>query len=191
MQTQRRSVLKKLLASIAGVAGFGAAASAMENKPGANQEIEAGSIVYDQDIPLFSGHTKYGGLVYIAGKGAHVAPFEIKAHTEIVLKELEEELKKMAEKKQPLEMEIRLKKPDSSEYNCHLLRVLPVKENGTILKWAGTFTEAKGPCVRAMALEVVQEASAKVSFAVGGLFQEMIDRAVPLAAARQRAGIAE
>lgn len=93
MQTQRRSVLKKLFASIAGVAGFGVAARAIENKPG-TQEIEAGSIVYDQEIPLFSGHTKYGGLVYIAGKGAHVAPFEIKAHTEIVLKELEEELKK-------------------------------------------------------------------------------------------------
>jgi 2-iminobutanoate/2-iminopropanoate deaminase len=94
MQTQRRSVLKKLFASVAGVAGFGAAANAMENKQEAGQEIETGSIVYDQDIPLFSGHTKYGGLVYIAGKGAHVAPFEIKAHTEIVLKELEAELKK-------------------------------------------------------------------------------------------------
>jgi enamine deaminase RidA (YjgF/YER057c/UK114 family) len=94
MQTQRRSVLKKLFASIAGVAGFGAAASAMENKPMATGEKEAGNIVYDQDIPLFSGHTKYGGLVYIAGKGAHVAPFEIKAHTEIVLQELEAELKK-------------------------------------------------------------------------------------------------
>lgn len=94
MESQRRSVLKKLFASIAGIAGFGAAASAMENKPAASAEIEAGNITYDQEVPLFSGHTKYGGLVYIAGKGAHVAPFEIKAHTEIVLKELEEELKK-------------------------------------------------------------------------------------------------
>jgi 2-iminobutanoate/2-iminopropanoate deaminase len=33
-------------------------------------------------------------MVFIAGKGAHVEPFEIKAHTEIVLKELENELKK-------------------------------------------------------------------------------------------------
>ncbi|MBS1577473.1 MAG: RidA family protein [Bacteroidetes bacterium] len=94
MQTQRRSVLKKLFASIAGMAGFSAAAKAMENKPEAALEIESGNITYDQEVPLFSGHTKYGGLVYIAGKGAHVAPFEIKAHTEIVLKELEEELKK-------------------------------------------------------------------------------------------------
>jgi len=94
MESQRRSVLKKIFASIAGVAGFGAAANAMGNKTMVSEEIEAGNIVYDQDVPLFSGHTKYGGLVYIAGKGAHVAPFEIKAHTEIVLKELEAELKK-------------------------------------------------------------------------------------------------
>lgn len=94
MQAQRRSVLKKLLASMAGIAGFSAAANARTNPPVVPGEIESGSIVYDQEVPLFSGHTKYGGLVYIAGKGAHVAPFEIKAHTEIVLKEMEEELKK-------------------------------------------------------------------------------------------------
>jgi 2-iminobutanoate/2-iminopropanoate deaminase len=41
-----------------------------------------------QDLP------KLGNMVFIAGKGAHVEPFEIKAHTEIVLKELENELKK-------------------------------------------------------------------------------------------------
>lgn len=92
MQTQRRSVLKKLFASIAGVAGFGAAAKAMDTVSPVSDEKEAGNIEYDQDVPLFSGHTKYGGLVYIAGKGAHVAPFEIKAHTEIVLKEMEAEL---------------------------------------------------------------------------------------------------
>lgn len=31
-------------------------------------------------------------MVYVAGKGAHISPFEIKSHTEIVLKELENEL---------------------------------------------------------------------------------------------------
>jgi len=91
METQRRSVLKKLFASIAGIAGAGVVAKAAGNP---STEKQAGNIIYDQEVPLFSGHTKYGGLVYIAGKGAHVAPFEIKAHTEIVLKELEEELKK-------------------------------------------------------------------------------------------------
>jgi len=96
MQKQRRSALKKLLASIAGVAGLSAVAHASDNSvsPSTADEKVAGNITYDDDqqVPLFSGHTKYNGLVYIAGKGAHVAPFEIKAHTEIVLKELEAEL---------------------------------------------------------------------------------------------------
>ena len=89
MQTQRRSVLKKLFASLMAVAGIGATAKAERNP---TQEKEAFNVVTDQEIPLFSGHIKYGGLVFIAGKGAHVEPFEIKAHTEIVLKELEKEL---------------------------------------------------------------------------------------------------
>jgi enamine deaminase RidA (YjgF/YER057c/UK114 family) len=91
MTTPRRSVLKKLMASVAGLTGFGMAAKAMDTA-GSTAEKEAGNVTYDQDVPLFSGHTKFNGLVYIAGKGAHVAPFEIKAHTEIVLKELEKEL---------------------------------------------------------------------------------------------------
>lgn len=94
MEKQRRSVLKKLFASVAGVAGIGLAAKAMGSPASATTPGEkgGGNITYEQDVPLFSGHTKYNGLVYIAGKGAHVAPFEIKAHTEIVLKELEAEL---------------------------------------------------------------------------------------------------
>lgn len=91
---QRRSVLKKLLASVAGIAGVSTVAKAAGNSEAATHsaEKEAGNITYEQNVPLFSGHTKHNGLVYIAGKGAHEAPFEIKAHTEIVLKELEKEL---------------------------------------------------------------------------------------------------
>ena len=90
MQTQRRSLLKKLFVSLAAVTGIGFAAKAKTNS---TPEKEVFNIVTDdQDVPLFSGSTKYGGLVFIAGKGAHVEPFEIKAHTEIVLKELEKEL---------------------------------------------------------------------------------------------------
>ena len=89
MQTQRRSLLKKLFVSLAAVTGIGFAAKAKTNSI---QEKEVFNVVTDQDVPLFSGSTKYGGLVFIAGKGAHVEPFEIKAHTEIVLKELEKEL---------------------------------------------------------------------------------------------------
>ena len=91
MKTQRRSVLKKLFASLVAVTGIGAAAKA--NPTEVTNEKEVFNVVTDdQEVPLFSGSTKYGGLVFIAGKGAHTEPFEIKAHTEIVLKELEKEL---------------------------------------------------------------------------------------------------
>lgn len=89
--TQRRSVMKKLVAAVIGFAGFGVAASAKSANSSASEK-EVFNVEDDQDVPLFSGATKFNGLVFIAGKGAHVAPFEIKAHTEIVLKELEKEL---------------------------------------------------------------------------------------------------
>jgi 2-iminobutanoate/2-iminopropanoate deaminase len=88
MKTERRSALKKMFVSVAGLAGLSVAAKAATGSP----EKEAGNVTTMQDVPLFSGNTKYGNLIFIAGKGAHVAPFEIKAHTEIVLKELEKEL---------------------------------------------------------------------------------------------------
>jgi 2-iminobutanoate/2-iminopropanoate deaminase len=91
MQTERRSVLKKLAASLLALTGINLVSKA---NPDAQNVKEVFNVVNHQDIPLFSGSTKYGGLVFIAGKGAHVAPFEIKAHTEIVLKELEKELMK-------------------------------------------------------------------------------------------------
>lgn len=91
MKTQRRTALKKMLASLLGVTGVGLAASA---KPFSSEEKTVNNVTSFQDVPLFSGSTRFGNLVFIAGKGAHVAPFEIKAHTEIVLKSLEEELVK-------------------------------------------------------------------------------------------------
>jgi 2-iminobutanoate/2-iminopropanoate deaminase len=87
MKTERRSVIKKMFASVVGLAGLGIAAKA-NNAP----VKEANNITTFEDVPLFSGHTKFGNLVFVAGKGAHTEPFEIKAHTEIVLKELEKEL---------------------------------------------------------------------------------------------------
>jgi enamine deaminase RidA (YjgF/YER057c/UK114 family) len=89
MQTERRSVLKKLAASFFALTGINLVSKA---NPDAQNVKEVFNVVNHDEIPLFSGSTKYGGLVFIAGKGAHVAPFEIKAHTEIVLKELEKEL---------------------------------------------------------------------------------------------------
>lgn len=86
--TERRSALKKLFLSAVGVTGLSFLASAKESAP----EKEAANITKVDDVPLFSGHTKLGNMVFIAGKGAHVAPFTIGAHTDIVLKELESEL---------------------------------------------------------------------------------------------------
>lgn len=99
MEKQRRTALKRLLAAVGGVLGATVVSKAEKLKPagaGGGQH-EAGTAGMpaegdQQEVPLFSGHTKYNGLVFIAGKGAHVEPFEIKAHTEIVLKELEKEL---------------------------------------------------------------------------------------------------
>jgi len=91
MKTERRSVLKKMFATVVGLTGVGIVTGAKTN---VSEEKEAFNVTNFQDVPLFSGATKFGNLVFIAGKGAHVAPFEIKAHTEIVLKSLEEELVK-------------------------------------------------------------------------------------------------
>lgn len=91
MKTERRSALKKLFASIGGVMGLGLVANATTTR---SVEKEANNVTNFQDVPLFSGATILGNMVFIAGKGAHTAPFEIKAHTEIVLKELEKELLK-------------------------------------------------------------------------------------------------
>jgi 2-iminobutanoate/2-iminopropanoate deaminase len=93
MQTQgRRSAFRKLFGTLIGMTGLSALAKA-ETAGKSIEEKEAGNIVYDQEIPLFSGHTKFGDLVFIAGKGAHFEG-DIKSHTDHVLKELEAELKK-------------------------------------------------------------------------------------------------
>jgi 2-iminobutanoate/2-iminopropanoate deaminase len=80
MKTPRRIALKRLFASLLGVTGV---VVASEAKAGSSAEKEAFNITADQNVPLFSGSTKLGNMVFIAGKGAH---------TEIVLQELEKEL---------------------------------------------------------------------------------------------------
>ena len=89
MKTQRRTLLKNLFASLVGVAGVGLAAG---TKTYASETKVAGNVTAVEDVPLYSGFTRFGDLVFVSGKGAHVAPFTIAAHTEIVLKELEAEL---------------------------------------------------------------------------------------------------
>lgn len=88
-------MLKKLAAGFAGLIGSSAvvkAAAAGANAPAnTTREKEVNNVVLDQDVPLFAGSTKFNGMVFIAGKGAHFEG-DIKAHTDHVLKELEKEL---------------------------------------------------------------------------------------------------
>jgi 2-iminobutanoate/2-iminopropanoate deaminase len=100
MEKQRRSALKKLAMAIAGSFGIGllakaegtGATPATAKASTTPAEKEVFNVVTDQEVPLFSQSTKFNGMVFIAGQGAHVEPFEIKAHTEIVLKGLEKQL---------------------------------------------------------------------------------------------------
>ena len=96
MKTRRRSILKRLFASAAGIIGLGAA-SKLNAEPATTAvdsvtpEKEVFNVVNHQDVPLFSGSTKLGNLVFVAGKGYHKEG-DIKVHTDEVLKELEKEL---------------------------------------------------------------------------------------------------
>ena len=89
MKTKRRSAIKKMFTTMLGITGVGLAAKA---KSVSSDEKEVFNVTSVQKGPIFSASTKFGNLVFISGKGAHVAPFTIENHTEIVLKELEEEL---------------------------------------------------------------------------------------------------
>lgn len=87
---KRRSTIKRMFASIAGITGFalwGKANAATSN------EKKVQNVTFEQDVPLFSGSTKHGNLIFIAGKGAHFEG-DIKSHTDHVLNEVEKELKK-------------------------------------------------------------------------------------------------
>ncbi len=87
----RRSIFRKMFAGFLGVTGTTIAANAASSNSDATPQKEVFNVEYDQDVPLFSGSTKFGGMVFVAGKGAHFEG-DIKAHTDHVLKELEKEL---------------------------------------------------------------------------------------------------
>ncbi|WP_041616343.1 Rid family hydrolase [Spirosoma linguale] len=88
MKAQRRSILKRLFASVAGMTGLG---SSTRSLAASTAEKEATSIVSQDDIPLYSGSTKLGNLVFVSGAGAHFEG-DIRSHTDHVLKEIEKEL---------------------------------------------------------------------------------------------------
>ena len=84
----RRKALKGVVAAAA--VGLGAASVKAATPKESKTEKIAGNITMQDDVPLFSGHTILGNLVFIAGKGAHFDG-DISAHTDHVLKELEKE----------------------------------------------------------------------------------------------------
>lgn len=88
-QEQRRSAFKKIFATLVGMTGISAVTKA-HAAPAAEEKV-CHNIATQDEIPLFSGSTTFGGLVFVAGKGAHFEG-DIKAHTDHVLKELEKEL---------------------------------------------------------------------------------------------------
>lgn len=86
---ERRSVLKKLFASVVGVAGLGMLTKA-ESKEAA-PEKKVLDVVQSQNTPLMAGISKFGGLVFLSGIGAHFEG-DIASHTDHVLNELEKQL---------------------------------------------------------------------------------------------------
>ena len=88
MKTNRRDMLKGLVAGAAGVAGISAATNA-EAKVAKTHE--AFGVVNYQDVPMFSKFTKYGNLVFVSGQGSLEAdggPRTIQNHTAVVMKKL-------------------------------------------------------------------------------------------------------
>ncbi len=90
METNRRSLFKKLALGLTGLLGFSAVRAGTKETP---EEKVTRSIILDQDVPLFAGSTTFGNLVFIAGKGAHFEG-DIKSHTKHVLDEIQSELEK-------------------------------------------------------------------------------------------------
>ena len=90
----RRSVFKKIGATLLAGFGIGVAKAADQPQPKYPEKRVVGDVITDdQNVPLFSGAVAHGNTLYIAGKGAHFEG-DIKAHTDHVLKELEKELVK-------------------------------------------------------------------------------------------------
>ncbi len=88
-KSTRRKAIKGLLATAALGLGITKVNAAEKN----SQPLKkvASNITNADNVPLFSGHTIYGNMVFIAGKGYHEEG-DITVHTDHVLKSLEEEL---------------------------------------------------------------------------------------------------
>ncbi len=86
----RRQAVKGVVAAAA--VGLGLSEAKAKDTKKTSKKVVT-SVTKSNDVPLFSGGVAYGNLLFIAGKGAHFEG-DIKAHTDHVLNELENELKK-------------------------------------------------------------------------------------------------
>jgi enamine deaminase RidA (YjgF/YER057c/UK114 family) len=99
-KSNRRNFLKKAPAVMAAAAigapvAAGAQAAATPAAPSAaapTKKVFYRSGTPPANPPLFNNTVLYGNLVFVSGIGAHEAPFEIKAHTKIVLDQLKASL---------------------------------------------------------------------------------------------------
>lgn len=96
MKAHRRSILKRLFTTLTSAAGAGAFSAALaDNEPEKNTPNTdtgvSGMDVSGTDVPLYSGSTRLGNMIFVSGAGAHFEG-DIKAHTDHVLKEIEKEL---------------------------------------------------------------------------------------------------
>lgn len=90
-KSNRRSFLAKAPA-VALAAGAATTASAQEKTDGKPvKKVHWKDGKKPEKPPLFSGIVSYGNLVFISGIGAHF-PGDIKAHTDHVLKEIQQRL---------------------------------------------------------------------------------------------------
>ena len=88
-KSTRRKAIKGLLATAA--LGLGITKVNAAEKTSQPLKKVASNITTSQNAPLFSGHTIYGNMVFIAGKGYHEEG-DIAVHTDNVLKSVEKEL---------------------------------------------------------------------------------------------------
>lgn len=96
-----------------------------------------------ETIPQIAFTAKPDGAIEFVN--AHWYEYATSATEFPMVKEEEESIadkwKKAVAAGENLELELCISKPDSNVYRWHLLRAIPVKENGIIVKWVGTFTD--------------------------------------------------
>ena len=88
-KTNRRKFFGTGAAAVAGAAVVAAPAAA-QDKP--VRKVHRRGRPAPTTAPMFNSAVSYGNLLFIAGKGAHVEPNDIKSHTKIVLDDIQREL---------------------------------------------------------------------------------------------------